>query len=141
MAITIINKWDAEAPKNPNPNELWVNHETGMIERPGQASIALNGPTSGSEYEQLKAKEVEARAMMLRIKREMLSVHKCPQCGWQGRGDGTQANRNLGACRIKRAKLHGVETELLVCPNTRCDSPVLRIQDAADLRIAPGGRI
>jgi hypothetical protein len=140
MAITIINKGNAESPKNPNPNELWIDHETGMIHRPNNEPIALNGPTSGSEYEQLKAKEKQAREMMLRIKRELLSVHVCPQCGWKGRGDGTRANCNIGACRIKRATLHGVEMELLVCPDTRCDSPVLRVEDAMDLRSMPGGK-
>jgi hypothetical protein len=135
MAITIINKGDALPPQRPNKEEMWVDQETGLIHWPesqGKAPEPLNGPTTGAAYEDLKEREKEFQQLNLLLKRQMLSTYQCVNCHQKTPGK---------LARIRRAKIDGVETDLLVCPRPRCDGPLIMIEDAADLRSVPGGRV
>lgn len=132
MAITIINKGNAEAPRNPHPDQLWVDHETGLIHRPGQAPVELSGPTTGSEYEQLKEREKQNAKLMHLLKRQMLSTYQCTQCRRKFSGK---------LARIKWRQMEGVNAETLVCPDSTCDGPVIMVEDARDLRSVPGGKV
>lgn len=105
-----------------------VDHETGLIHVPGRGNLPLIGPTSGSAYEDLKAKEKQNRAAMLHLKRQMLSTFQCTQC--KRKQPGTQV-------RVKWMKTEGVDMETLVCRDPKCDAPVVMIEDARDLRAIP----
>lgn len=129
--MDIFVKGNAPKPQH-NPNHQYVDHETGLIHRPKMAPVPLVGPTTGSEYEQLKKAEKQNQKLMLLLERQMRSTFQCTQCKkkWPGK-----------FCRIKWRTIDGVNAETLVCPNQKCDGPVIMIEDAMNLRKAPGGRI
>lgn len=106
-----------------------VDHETGDVHVPGKGNLPLIGPTSGAAYEDLKRKEKEHRASMLRLQRAMLSTFQCTQC--KQRQPGTEV-------RVKWMKQEGVEMETLVCRDRKCDAPVIMAEDARDLTKTPG---
>ena len=114
-------------PKLPT-DVVTVNHETGEVHVPGKGNLPLIGPTSGPAYEDLKRKEQEHRASMLRLQRAMLSTFQCTQC--HKIQPGTEV-------RVKWMKPEGVEMETLVCRDRKCDAPVVMIEDAKNLRAMP----
>lgn len=116
---------------NTNTDELRIDHETGLIHRKGQPSIELVGPTTGSEYQELKKAEKKNREAMKHMRRQMASTFQCTQC--KKKFSGKRA-------RIKWLKLDGVLAETLVCFDQKCDAPVIMIEDAMNLRTVPGSR-
>ena len=119
-------------PQNPNPGELWIDHETGLIHMPKHQPVPLEGPTSGRAYEELKKEDAINKQRMHFLRRQMLSVYQCTQC---------QQKMSGKFCRVKWRNIDGVQAETLVCRDVRCDAPVVLVEDAADLRHVPGGRI
>jgi hypothetical protein len=103
-----------------------VNHETGNVHVPGKGDLPLIGPTSGTAYEELKRKETENQAAMMRLKRAIFSEYQCTQCKRKMSGALT---------RVKWLTLDGVKAEALVCCDTRCDAPVVMIKDALGLTV------
>lgn len=117
-------------PPNLRPT-VKVDHETGMVNVPGKGELPLIGPTSGSAYEDLKRREKEQYQFMLRLKRAILSTYQCQQC----------KKKISGAhVRIRTTTIGGLETQLLVCSDPKCDAPVTLIEDVLDLRQQPGER-
>lgn len=118
--------------KNPGRNdELWIDHETGLIHLPGHAPEPVVGETSGKAYQDLKDRDVRRQQMMRHIRRQMLSRFQCTQCKRKFWGKD---------CRVKWRTVDGIMTETLVCPNVKCDGPTVMIQDALNLREIPSER-
>jgi hypothetical protein len=112
------------------PGELYVDHKTGLIHRPGHAAIQMNGPTTGRAYEEFKKIEAEAAAKMARMRRMMASTYQCTQC----------KETFLGAFgKMKNITIDGVEVEALFCRKTSCGAPIVMVRDALEMR-NPGGR-
>jgi hypothetical protein len=125
----------AQAPTQPNPREMWIDHETGLIHWPAKDNKQpepLNGPTTGQAYKEFKEAEKKNAALMQLMKRQMLSRYQCTQCKKKFYGK---------FARIKWRNVDGVQTETLVCPDSKCDAPVIMIEDAMNLKAAPGGQI
>ena len=116
----------------PKREEIRIDHETGLIHGLPGGPQPLNGPTTGAEYEALKKKEAQHKQAMHLIRRQMLSTYQCTQCKrkWSGKH-----------ARVKWRTQDGVNMETLVCPDSHCDGPLVLIEDALNLRQAPGGRI
>jgi len=127
--VDIIVKGNAKAPTNPHPDQLWVDHETGLIHRPNHDPVELNGPTTGREYEELKKASQRNEVAMAHMKRQMLSTFQCTQCRTKFSGK---------FARIKWRKVDGIDMETLVCFDQKCDGPIIMIEDALDLRKVPG---
>ena len=113
------------------PGELWVDHKTGLIHRKGHDPVPLNGPTTGSEYEDLKRKEKRNANAMALIRRQMRSTFQCTQCKKTFSGK---------FARVKWRTVQGVLMETLVCFDSKCDAPIVMIEDGLDVRVIPGGR-
>lgn len=114
---------------NPNPTERREQVEVspdGTIKIPGVGTREMAGLDPG----QLKQKAAEHHKRKLQLERKMRSTYKCTQCArvWWGR-----------YVRVKLTKVGGVEVEVLVCADPRCDAPVVVERDALDLRKPPGG--
>lgn len=109
-----------------------IDHETGLIHGLPNGPEPLVGPTTGSEYEALKKKEATHKQAMHLLKRQILSTYQCCQCKrkWPGKD-----------VRVKWRKQEGVNMETLVCPDKRCDGPVVVYEDAISLTRPPGGRV
>lgn len=112
-------------------SQIRIDHETGLIHGLPEGPQPLVGPTTGSEYQELKKKEKQHAQAMHFLKRQILSTYQCTQCKrkWSGRD-----------VRVKWRKQDGVNMETLVCPNKKCDGPVIMVEDAANLRHLPGAR-
>jgi len=108
------------------PGELYVNHRDGTIRRPHHEPIPLVGPTTGSEYEELKQKEAQNAKAMQFIRRQMASTYQCTQCKRKFSGK---------IARIKWRNIDGVNTETLVCFDQKCDGPIVVIRDALEMRV------
>jgi len=119
-------------PANVGPNQVWIDHETGLIHGLPEGPQPLVGPTTGSEYQQLKKKEREHKQAMHLLKRQMLSTYQCTQCKrkWSGKN-----------VRLSWKLIDGVQAEVLKCPMSSCDAPVVLIEDALNLVKPPMGKI
>lgn len=116
-------------PKKTGSREhIRIDHETGLIHGLPDGPEPLNGPTTGSEYEALKKKEVEHKQAMHLLKRQMLSTYQCTQCKRKFSGK---------LARVKWRTTEGVNMETLVCPDQRCDGPVVMVADALSLTNPP----
>lgn len=105
-----------------------VDHETGMVNVPGKGELPLIGPTSGSAYEDLKKREKDQYQFMLRLKRAILSTYQCQQCKKKMSG---------GNVRPKTVSIDGIETQILVCSDPKCDAPVTLIEDVLNVARPP----
>jgi hypothetical protein len=112
------------------PGEMYIDHETGLIHRPNHEPIPLQGPTTGSEYEELKRGEERNAKAMAHIRRQMAATFQCTQCKKKFSGK---------FARIKWRNVDGVNAETLVCFDSKCDGPIVMIKDPLDLRQG-GGR-
>ncbi len=111
------------------PGELYINHRDGTIRRPHHDPIPLNGPTTGTEYEELKKAEKKNAKAMAHIRRQMASTFQCTQCKRKFSGK---------FARVKWRNVQGVLMETLVCKDSTCDAPVIMIEDGLDVRVIPG---
>lgn len=107
------------------PGELWIDHKTGLIHRKNHEPIPITGPTTGSEYEELKKKEMANAKAMQFIRRQMASTFACIQC--KKRFSGKFA-------RVKWRNIDGVQAETLVCFDSTCDGPIVLVKDGGDPR-------
>ncbi len=112
-------------------SKVYIDHETGMIHGLPEGPQPLNRPTSGHAYEELKQKESAHAKMNAHLERQMLSTFQCMQCKRK------QSGKNV---RVKWLKQEGVNMETLVCFDSKCDAPVVMIQDAGPLISALKGR-
>jgi hypothetical protein len=119
------------APQTPR-SQIRIDHETGLIHGLPNGPEPLVGPTTGSEYQELKKKEATHKEAMHLLKRQILSTYQCTECKrkWSGKD-----------VRVKWRKTEGVNMETLVCVDRRCDGPVVMIEDAMSLTRPPGGRV
>ena len=114
---------DAKHPENPGSRSntirkpLQIDHETGELDIPNFGRLPLVGPTSGSEYEQLKKREAEKRELNKNLLALMRKFWKCSQCGkiWPG-------------TRIRPQWSKALQTEILVCADPACDAPVVECE-------------
>jgi len=85
-------------------------------------------PLVGMEDKKLKEKEKQHQRMSVHLRRQMLSEYQCTQCKrvWSGK-----------IVRVKWDTQRGLKVELLVCPDKRCDGPVVIYRDALDLTNPP----
>lgn len=124
-----------EAPKPPasrSPNDVWVDHDTGLIHGLPGGPQPLVGPTTGAAYQELKKNEAKHKQEMHLLKRQILSTYQCIQC----------KRKQPGAfVRMKWEIKDGVNMQLLVCRNPKCDGPVVLIEDAMSLTRPPMGKI
>lgn len=119
-------------PAGTPPNEIWIDHESGLIHgMPGEPQ-PLVGPTTGAAYQELKKKEAQHRQEMHLLKRQILSTYQCTQCKRKQRG---------ADVRMKWEMKDGVNMQLLVCRFPSCDGPVVLIEDAMSLTRPPMGKI
>jgi len=100
-------------PQNPNPQELWIDHETGLIHGLPNGPEPLVGPTSGKAYEGLKAAEQKNEAAKRVMQRMMLSNWKCIQCKRRWKGT------------LVRIRFDEYHKEKFYCPDPKCDAPVV----------------
>lgn len=116
----------SDGPPRPpaNPNEVSIDHDRGLIWTPGIGWQPLLGPTSGAAYQELKRKEQERKQLNIHLRRQILSTWRCTECKrvWIGKD-----------VRVKWRKVDGVNMETLVCPDPRCDGPVIIEKDAFSL--------
>ena len=117
-----------DAPRQ-HPDEITIDHKTGLIHRKNHAPVELVGPTTGSEYEELKKKEKQNAKAMAHMRRQMAAFFQCTQCKQKFSGK---------YARIKWLNLDGVLAETLVCKDAKCDAPVIMIEDPLNLRTIPG---
>jgi ribosomal protein L37AE/L43A len=129
--------------------QIRIDHETGLIHGLPNGPQPLVGPTTGSEYQELKKKEALNKQNELAIRRRMLSTWQCTECKrkFPGRDPrlprpATPPSRYYATdLRVKWRKTEGVNVETLVCPDQRCDGPVIMVEDAMSLTHVPGGRL
>ena len=107
------------------PGELYINHRDGTVRRPNHAPIPLVGPTTGTEYEELKKGEAKNAVAMKFIRRQMASTFQCTQCKRKFSGK---------FARVKWRNVDGIFAETLVCFDSKCDAPIVCIVDALDMR-------
>jgi hypothetical protein len=104
--------------------QVKVNHDEGTVYVPGSGNLPLIGvdPKKLEEREKVNARN------KLHLRRQVLSTWRCTQCKrtWSGK-----------FVRVKWELIDGIRTELLVCPDKRCDGPVVVFKDAFDLMNAP----
>ncbi len=86
----------------------------------------MNGPTTGSEYQKLKRKEKQNAQAMRLLRKQMISTFQCTQCHRKFSGR---------FARIKWRKVQGINMETLVCPDVKCDAPVVMIKEAGELGV------
>jgi hypothetical protein len=68
---------------------------------------------------------------MALIRRQMRSTFQCTQCKKTFSGK---------FARVKWRTVQGVLMETLVCFDSKCDAPIVMIEDGLDVRVIPGGR-
>jgi hypothetical protein len=134
MAIHIFTKNNPAPPKR----KSIVDHETGFIHLPGKEPLPMVGPTSGAEYEKLKADEKKALWVKQQMERYLRSTVQCIQCkrrwswlnprpGWSEKG--SVFVKWMGA------------NEVLTCADKKCAGPCVVVEDAMSLRGVPGGKL
>lgn len=106
--------------RNPPREKVRVDHETGLIHGLPGGPQPLVGPTAGREYEALKRNEQKHAAAMQILKRQMASTFQCTQCKRTFPGT---------VVRVKFPMVGGVPTQLLVCPDSKCDAPVVMVKE------------
>jgi hypothetical protein len=102
------------------PGELYLDHKTGLIHRPNHEPVPISGPTTGSEYEELKQKEKQNAKAMALLRRQMASTFQCTQCKRKFSGK---------FARVVWRKTQGVLMETLICFDEKCQAPVVMIKD------------
>jgi len=113
------------------PGQLYIDHDTGLIHRPGHDPIEVNGPTTGSEYQELKKREKQNAEAMKHLRRQMASTFQCTQCKKKMSGK---------YARVKWRNVDGINMETLACFDQKCDAPIVMIEDALNVRVVPGAR-
>jgi hypothetical protein len=92
-------------------NTIWV---------PGSGNL----PMVGLDQQRLDEKQKQHQRMSIHLRRQMLSTFQCTECKrkWSGKN-----------VRIKWALQDGLKVELPVCPDLKCNAPVMIFRDALDL--------
>jgi hypothetical protein len=96
----------------------------GSINIPGVGTREMVG-VDPAHFQQ---KQHEHKQRMAIIQRQMRSVYRCTECKrkWVGRD-----------VRVVQRRINGTMMEVLVCPDRRCDGPVVLFQDALSLTNPP----
>jgi len=138
-----------------------VDHETGLLHLPGKEPLPLIGPTSGRAYEKLKQDEKNAVQQKLDWERILRSTYQCLQCRRKfnalasklGHSEPLSVRpewRDLGRAvpdSFNLADMYAPTPPMMRqiigfrCANLKCNGPVVLVEDALDLREAPGGRV
>jgi len=111
------NKENLASRSNRIRKPLQIDHETGDLVISNFGRLPLVGPTSGSEYEQLKKREAQKRVVDEILLRLMRKFWKCNQCGkiWPG-------------TQIRPQWSKALQAEILVCADPSCDAPVVECE-------------
>ena len=105
-----------------------VDPTTGQMHVPGQGTMPLVGADPG----QLDQKRREHNQRMALLRRQINSEYRCLQCKrvWKG-----------AQVRAVLRHEHGTQMEVLKCPDTKCDGPVVLHRDALSLTHPPTGAL
>lgn len=106
--------------------QVRIDPTTGSMSIPGLGTKPMVGLDPGT----LDAKGQEHRKRKLLLERQMRSTYQCTQCKRKFSGR---------YVRVKIRNEGGTKMEVLVCPDPRCDGPVIVVEDSLNLTRPPGG--